>query len=64
MSGTNKAKDLGHLLLEEGLITEQQLEAARETQQRQEKSIGRVLLDMGADHRTGQARVFAQKISL
>lgn len=47
MLGTNKAKDLGHLLLEEGLITDQQLEAARETQKQQEKSVGRVLMDMG-----------------
>jgi len=40
--------DLGKLLLDEGLITEQQLSKAREAQVAREKSIGRILVDMGA----------------
>lgn len=47
MTGFTKAKDLGQLLMEEGLITTQQLDAAREMQKNQEKSIGRILVDMG-----------------
>jgi len=47
MTKMNSQKDLGQLLLEEGLINEDQLRAARAAQLAQEKSIGRVLVDMG-----------------
>jgi hypothetical protein len=40
-------KDLGSLLLEEGLITADQLAAARTMQASRDKPIGRVLTDMG-----------------
>lgn len=40
-------KDVGTLLMEDGLITEEQLRVAREQQREQEKSIGRILTDMG-----------------
>jgi len=40
-------KDLGQMLLEEGIINQQQLDAARASQKAQEKPIGRVLVDMG-----------------
>lgn len=40
-------KDLGQLLLDEGKVTQEQLEAARSVQAANEKSIGRVLMDMG-----------------
>lgn len=39
-------KDLGMLLLEEGLITAEQLASARSVQMNREKSIGRALVDM------------------
>ena len=40
-------KNLGGLLLEEGLINSDQLDAARAQQKVMEKSIGRVLVEMG-----------------
>jgi len=40
-------KDLGKLLMEEGLITQEQLATARAMQAGREKSIGRILGDMG-----------------
>jgi hypothetical protein len=40
-------KDLGKLLMEEGLITEEQLATARAMQVGREKSIGRILENMG-----------------
>ncbi len=40
-------KDIGELLVDEGLISRQELQAARSQQMHQEKSIGRVLVDMG-----------------
>lgn len=48
-------KDLGKILLEEGLITEEQLISARTVQLAREKSIGRVLTDMGVI--TEQAKI-------
>ncbi|NQU45022.1 hypothetical protein HQ520_17180 [bacterium] len=47
MDRIGKHKDLGELLLEEGLIIPEQLKAARAAQLTQEKSIGRVLVEMG-----------------
>ena len=40
-------KDLGKILLDEGLIREDQLSAARAMQLNREKSIGRILTEMG-----------------
>ncbi|MBN1867416.1 hypothetical protein JW916_08995 [Candidatus Sumerlaeota bacterium] len=47
MSVLESKKDLGQLLLEERFISAEQLNAAREVQAAQDKSIGRVLVDMG-----------------
>lgn len=40
-------KDLGKMLLDEGLITEEQLATARAAQLTREKSIGQILVDLG-----------------
>jgi hypothetical protein len=40
-------KDIGELLAEEGLITREELQSARSQQMHQEKSIGRIVVDMG-----------------
>jgi len=47
MGKMEETHDLGRLLQEAGLISEEQLRAARQAQAAQEKSVGRVLVDMG-----------------
>ena len=61
-----KAKQLGQILIEQGLITPAQLEQALEEHRKTPKSLGRVLIDLGTDQggrprprarRTGRAGV-------
>lgn len=47
MAELDRNQDLGQLLVEEGYISREQFQAAKRAQVAQEKSLGRVLVDMG-----------------
>ena len=47
MADTKKRKSLGDLLLEEGLVTEEQLKAAQETVRQKGGFLGEALVEMG-----------------
>jgi type IV pilus assembly protein PilB len=59
-----KPKQLGQILIEQGLITEEQLQAALEVHHRTPKSLGRVLIDMGLIREADLVRALAEQVGL
>ncbi len=59
-----KPKQLGQILIEQGLITEEQLQAALEVHHRTPKSLGRVLIDMGLIKEADLVRALAEQVGL
>jgi len=63
MDDQKSHKDLGQLLLEDHLISEAQLEQARNLQRQHEKPIGRVLAGMGLVSDETRVNVLRQKLN-
>jgi type IV pilus assembly protein PilB len=59
-----RIKDLSDVLLEEGLITEQQLEQAQVEQERKGRSLGRVLIELGLVKETDLVAALARQVGL
>ncbi len=59
-----KTKQLGQILIEQGLITNDQLEAALAEQQRVPKSLGRILIDLRLIKENDLVRALAHQIGL
>ncbi|HEX6261533.1 MAG TPA: ATPase, T2SS/T4P/T4SS family, partial [Actinomycetota bacterium] len=59
-----KTKDLGEVLVDEGLITEDDLGKAHEEQERSGRSLGRVLLDLNLVDETKLVEALAHQIGL
>jgi type IV pilus assembly protein PilB len=62
--GQLKTKSLGDILVEEGLLTRDQLAQAEEEQQRVGKSLGRVLVDMGLVKEADLVSALARQVGL
>jgi type IV pilus assembly protein PilB len=59
-----KAKQLGQILIEQGLITQQQLDEALEEHRRTPKSLGRVLIDLNMIQEAHLVRALAEQVGL
>ena len=59
-----KTKQLGQILIEQGLISEQQLQEALETQERVPKSLGRILIDLNLIREVDLVRALAEQIGM
>jgi type IV pilus assembly protein PilB len=59
-----RTKDLGEILVDEGLISEEQLAMALGEQQRRGRSLGRVLIDLGLVKEPDLVAALAMKIGL
>jgi type IV pilus assembly protein PilB len=59
-----KAKQLGQILIEQGLITPVQLEQALEEHRKTPKSLGRVLIDLALIKETDLVRALAEQVGL
>jgi len=59
-----KAKQLGQILIEQGLITSAQLEQALEEHRKTPKSLGRVLIDLGLIKEADLVRALAEQVGL
>jgi type IV pilus assembly protein PilB len=59
-----RTKDLGEILVDEGLISEEQLSMALAEQQRRGRSLGRVLIDLGLVKEPDLVAALAMKIGL
>ncbi|MEO8292310.1 MAG: ATPase, T2SS/T4P/T4SS family [Actinomycetota bacterium] len=59
-----KAKQLGQILIEQGLITDAQLEQALEEHRSTPKSLGRVLIDLGMIQEAHLVRALAEQVGL
>jgi type IV pilus assembly protein PilB len=59
-----KSKQLGQILVEQGLIDEEQLERALEEHRRTPKSLGRVLIDMGLIKENDLVRALSEQVGL
>jgi type IV pilus assembly protein PilB len=59
-----KAKQLGQILIEQGLITTVQLEQALEEHRKTPKSLGRVLIDLGMIKESDLVRALAEQVGL
>jgi type IV pilus assembly protein PilB len=59
-----RLKDLADVLLEEGLITEQQLEVAQVEQEQKGRSLGRVLIELGMVKETDLVAALARQVGL
>jgi type IV pilus assembly protein PilB len=59
-----KAKQLGQILIEQGLITDAQLEKALEEHRSTPKSLGRVLIDLGMIQEAHLVRALAEQVGL
>jgi type IV pilus assembly protein PilB len=59
-----KAKQLGQILIEQGLITPSQLEQALEEHRKTPKSLGRVLIDLGMIKESDLVRALAEQVGL
>jgi type IV pilus assembly protein PilB len=62
--GQLKTKSLGDILVEEGLLSRDQLDTAEEEQQRVGKSLGRVLVDMGLVKEADLVSALARQVGL
>ncbi len=59
-----KPKQLGQILLEEGLLTQEQLDHALEQHRNTPKSLGRVLIDLGYIRERDLVKALAQQVGL
>ena len=59
-----KAKQLGQILIEQGLISSAQLEQALEEHRKTPKSLGRVLIDLGLIKEADLVRALAEQVGL
>jgi type IV pilus assembly protein PilB len=59
-----KAKQLGQILIEQGLITTTQLEQALEEHRKTPKSLGRVLIDLGMIKESDLVRALSEQVGL
>jgi type IV pilus assembly protein PilB len=59
-----RVKQLGEVLLEAGLITQEQLLAAQEEQTRRKRSLGRILIEMGLITETSLVGALAKQVGL
>jgi type IV pilus assembly protein PilB len=59
-----RIKDLSDVLIEEGLITEEQLEQAQVEQERKGRSLGRVLIELGLVKETDLVAALARQVGL
>jgi type IV pilus assembly protein PilB len=59
-----QAKQLGEILVEDGLITQEQLESALDEHKRVGKLLGRVLIDMGLIKESDLVRALAEQVGL
>jgi len=59
-----KAKQLGQILIELGVITAEQLETALEEHRKTPKSLGRVLIDLGMIKESDLVRALAEQVGL
>jgi type IV pilus assembly protein PilB len=59
-----KAKQLGQILIEQGLITPDQLDQALEEHRKTPKSLGRVLIDLGLIKEADLVRALAEQVGL
>ena len=64
MPQAKKAKQLGEILVEQGLVTPEQLDSALEEHTRVGKLLGRVLIDMGFIKENDLVRALAQQVGL
>jgi type IV pilus assembly protein PilB len=61
---THKPKQLGQILLEQGLLTDEQLDRALEEHRNTPKSLGRTLIDLGYIHERDLVRALAEQVGL
>src|ERR687892_273180 len=59
-----RIKDLADVLLEEGLITQEQLQLAQAEQERKGRSLGRVLIELGLVKETDLVAALARQVGL
>src|SRR5512139_229579 len=59
-----KPKQLGQILLEQGLLTQEQLDTALEEHRNTPKSLGRVLIDLGYIRERDLVRALAEQVGL
>jgi type IV pilus assembly protein PilB len=59
-----KPKQLGQILVEQGLITNEQLEEALEKHRNSSKSLGRVLIDLGLIRESHLVRALSEQVGL
>ncbi|HEX5951442.1 MAG TPA: ATPase, T2SS/T4P/T4SS family [Actinomycetota bacterium] len=64
MTAKRKPKQLGQILLEQGLLTQQQLDTALEEHRNTPKSLGRVLIDLGYIRERDLVRALAEQVGL
>ncbi|HJS25891.1 MAG TPA: ATPase, T2SS/T4P/T4SS family [Actinomycetota bacterium] len=64
MTTQRKPKQLGQILLEQGLITEEHLQYALEEHRNTPKSLGRVLIDLGYIRERDLVRALAEQVGL
>ena len=64
VSSKRKPKQLGQILLEQGLLSEEQLAVALEEHRNTPKSLGRVLIDMGYIRERDLVRALAEQVGL
>jgi type IV pilus assembly protein PilB len=64
VAAKRKPKQLGQILLEEGLLTQEQLDRALEQHRNTPKSLGRVLIDLGFIRERDLVRALAQQVGL
>jgi len=64
VTAKRKPKQLGQILLEQGLITAEQLDRALEEHRNTPKSLGRVLIDLGYIHERDLVRALAEQVGL
>src|SRR5919202_4069724 len=59
-----KPKQLGQILMEQGLISQEQLDRALEEHRKTPKSLGRVLIDMGLIREADLVRALSEQVGL
>jgi type IV pilus assembly protein PilB len=64
VAAKRKPKQLGQILLEEGLLTQEQLDSALEQHRNTPKSLGRVLIDLGFIRERDLVKALAQQVGL
>jgi type IV pilus assembly protein PilB len=64
VTAKRKPKQLGQILLEQGLLTQEQLDRALEEHRNTPKSLGRVLIDLGYIRERDLVRALAEQVGL